>query len=74
MMSLSYELSTLSLSNSTPSPSTPSQSFDRDECESEILRRSSCSIASSGLFSLNMSSTEGAVDVNIDRDAGETCK
>ena len=40
-------------------------------CLSKV--RSSCSIASSGLFSLNMS-TEGAVNVSIDPEAGCTCE
>ena len=41
--------------------------------ELELQRRASSSVCSSGLFSLNVSETR-AMDVNIDRDAGYTCK
>jgi len=59
------------ISTHSDADSAVSMSFDREEYEHEIMRRSSCSIASSGLFSLNMS-TEGAVNVNIDPEAGHT--
>jgi len=54
-------------------PSHPLLVFDREEYEHEIMCRSSYSIASSGLFLLNMS-TEGTVNVSIDPEAGYTCE
>ena len=42
------------------------RSFEDHELQREIERRMSGSFASSGLFSLNMSETEKAVDVTID--------
>ena len=54
-------------------PLFPWQSFDREELESEVQRRGSSSICSSGLFSLNLSD-QGAVNVKIDPEAGYTCE
>ena len=51
---------------------THTQSFDREEFEMEILRRSSSSICTSGLFSLN--ADQGVVNVSVDSDAGYTCE
>ena len=51
---------------------THTQSFDREEFEMEILRRSSSSICTSGLFSLN--ADQGVVNVSVDADAGYTCE
>ena len=52
------------------------QSFDKDnDYEQEVARRNSASLALSGLYSLNMSSFDGsAVNINIDPEAGYTCK
>ena len=50
---------------------THTQSFDREEFEMEILRRSTSSICTSGLFSLN--ADQGVVNISIDADAGHTC-
>ena len=60
------------------SPLSLSQSFDRTfedhDLQREIDRRMSGTFASSGLFSLNMSETEKAVDVTIDPAASYGCK
>ena len=54
------------------------QSFDRSiedqDLQREIERRMSGSFASSGLFSLNMSDTDKAVDVTIDRAVSYGCE
>ena len=54
------------------------QSFDRTfedhDLQREIERRMSGSFVSSGLFSLNMSETEKAVDVTIDPAASYGCE
>ena len=64
--------------NITPLHSFLLQSFDRSledhDLQKEIERRMSGTFASSGLFSLNMSETEKAVDVTIDPAASYGCK
>ena len=70
----------LGLARITPLPSSPLppsppslQSFDREEMELELQRRSSSSICTAGLFHLNLTEP-GAVDVAVEKDAGYTCE
>ena len=57
-----------------PVPQSFDRTFEDHDLQREIERRMSGTFASSGLFSLNMSDTEKAVDVTIDPAASYGCK